>query len=130
MKSCWAWKYLLKISTWEAGRGPLILRPAWDSWSDPVSVQQYGLACATLQKVTRRWGVSDREITARQLGALAALTEDLSLVPSIHSRDITTACTPVPGDQIPPSGLYGNSQIHATCTDIHIQIIKNNFLKK
>ena len=58
-----------------------------------------------------RTGVGE---TAQQLGAMAALPEDLRLTPSTHM--VAHNClTPVPGDLIPSSDLIGQK----TCPNIH-----------
>lgn len=65
---------------------------------------------------------------AQRLKAYTALVGNLSLVPSIHTKLLTTACKDSSGSPMPPSGVYG--QLHLLAyTRTHTCNLKT-FLKK
>lgn len=61
---------------------------------------------------------------AQQLGTMATLPEDLSLIPSIHMADHVT---PVPGHPMPSSGLQGH---HTHIAQTYIQVNTHTHKKK
>lgn len=63
---------------------------------------------------------------AQQLGTMATLPEDLSLIPSIHMADHVT---PVPGHPMPSSGLQGH-HTHTHIAQTYIQVNTHTHKKK
>lgn len=62
------------------------------------------------KKVAKKWSWRDGGSLVKS--AHCTLAEDLSSVPSTHLSQLTIIYTPVPGHQIPSSGLLQAPYIH------------------